>query len=92
LLISNEKKLSQSLTIFRYCMRISVRVTPRSFRNEVLPQADGSFRVYLTSTPTDGKANKQLIELLVDFFDVPKSCISLVSGQKGRKKIIEISN
>jgi uncharacterized protein YggU (UPF0235/DUF167 family) len=40
--------------------------------------------------PEDGKANKALILLLADTLRLPKSSISIVSGETARKKILRI--
>lgn len=49
-----------------------------------------SYKVYITAPPEDGKANKKLIELLAQYFKVPKSQIRIVKGEMSRNKIIEI--
>ena len=70
---------------------ISLVVVPRSSNNEVIgPLEDGSYKVRVTVPPVDGEANKKLIALLSDFFEVSKSQITLIKGERGRKKIIEI--
>lgn len=70
--------------------RISVRVLPRSSKNEIVEEPDGSFKVKLTAAPVDGEANKKLIALLSKEWGVNKSKIRIVQGEKGRRKIVEI--
>lgn len=73
------------------CMkRITVKVTPRASRNEIIKMPDGSYKVKLTAAPVDGRANEQLIELLGDEWPISKSQIRIVKGKKGRQKIIEV--
>ena len=48
------------------------------------------FIAYLNSPPIDGRANEELISLISDYFDVPKSKIIFKSGLKSRQKIVEI--
>lgn len=69
---------------------ISVTVVPRSSKNEVIPLEDGSYKIKITAPPVDGEANKKLIELISEYFDVAKSCVKIVKGETGKKKIIEI--
>jgi uncharacterized protein YggU (UPF0235/DUF167 family) len=38
----------------------------------------------------EGKANQAAIEFVARFFGVPRSAVSLVSGEKSRHKIVEI--
>lgn len=71
-------------------MRFSVKVTPNSKRQEIIKEPDGSLRVYLKSSVKKGKANKELIEVLANYFDVPKIKIIIRIGGKSRNKIIEI--
>ncbi|MNL78962.1 hypothetical protein D3C87_2054670 [compost metagenome] len=40
--------------------------------------------------PENGKANKALIALIAKALRVPKSAISLISGETSRKKILRI--
>jgi uncharacterized protein (TIGR00251 family) len=72
-------------------MRVAVRVIPRSSKNEIIPLEDNSFKVKLTAAPVDGKGNESLIKLLSEYFNISKSRIRIVKGEKGRKKIVEIN-
>ena len=71
-------------------MRISVRVIPRSKRNEVIPQGDNRYRVYLTAPPVEGKANDKLVEVLAEYFHVRMRKITIIKGESAREKVIEI--
>ena len=44
--------------------------------------------IRLVSQPHEGKANRELVEYLADTFSVRKSDVRIVSGEKGRKKIV----
>ena len=72
-------------------MIIAITVSPRSSKNQIIPLRDGSFKARLTAAPVDNKANAALIKLLSEHFKVAKSQVEIVSGQRARKKIIEIS-
>lgn len=48
------------------------------------------YKVYVTVAPEQGKANKKMIELLSEYFRVPKSQIRIVKGEISRNKIVEI--
>lgn len=71
-------------------MRIYVKVTPRSSKNEVTKTADGEYKVRLTAPPVDGEANAMLIKVLADHFGVAKSNVSIVGGKSARTKMIDI--
>ncbi len=70
---------------------ITVRVTPRSSRNEVSEiLADGTVKIRLTAAPVDGKANENLVEYLAKVLDINKSSIEIVAGMTGREKLVTI--
>ncbi len=69
--------------------RISVKVKPRASRDIVEGWKEGALVVRLTSPPVDGAANSSLIRLLAKKTGVARSRIRIVSGEKGRSKILE---
>ena len=71
-------------------MKIAVNVVPNAKQAEVLEESENNFRVKVDAPPKEGKANKRLIEILAQYFDVAKSKIKIVKGEKSRQKIVEI--
>jgi hypothetical protein len=71
-------------------MQKKVKVKPNSKIQKIEEQPDGSLSVRLKSPPVDGKANEELIKLLAEKFDVPKSHITIKSGLSSRQKLVEI--
>jgi uncharacterized protein (TIGR00251 family) len=71
-------------------MQKKVKVKPNSKQQKIAEQSDGTLIVYLKSPPVEGKANEELIKVLADQFDVPKSYIRIKSGLSSRQKLIEI--
>ena len=73
-------------------MIIKLTVKPRSSQRKIVPtnESKNEFIAYLNSPPVDGKANKELIALLSEYFHVPKIKIHLKSGKNSRHKLIEI--
>ena len=71
-------------------MIINVRVIPRAKFNRVEVQPDGLVRVHTTTAPTDGKATMDVIKMLAQHYDVPKSSIKIIRGQTSRDKVFEI--
>ena len=67
----------------------NIRVTPHSKQNKVV-ESDGVLRIYTTVAPENGRANTAVIELLSDYFDVPKSRIKILKGLTGRDKVIAV--
>lgn len=71
-------------------MRLTIKVLPRSSRNSVEEITPGELKIKLTAAPVDNEANKKLIALLAEHFDVAKSKIKIVSGLTSKNKIVEI--
>ncbi len=72
-------------------MEIKLKVIPNSSKSEV-KEENGILKVRLTSPPVEGKANKELIEVLAKYFKVKKSQIEILRGAKNREKTIQINN
>jgi len=67
---------------------ISIRVLPRSSRNELAGELDGALKVKLTAPPVEGAANKALIKFLASAFKVPKSNVEITSGESSKNKSV----
>jgi len=72
-------------------MKISVRVRPNSSREEVTPEGD-LFIVRVKEPPQEGRANRAVIKLLAEHLGVPASRVSIVSGLRGKNKVVEIAD
>ena len=72
--------------------RIWVTVKPRAKKEEVRKTDDGEYLASVHAPPQEGKSNKVLIELLANYFSVPKTSVKIIRGQTGRRKMIEIDS
>ncbi|WP_438986505.1 DUF167 domain-containing protein [Marivivens donghaensis] len=68
---------------------IAVRVTPKASRDRILVE-DDTIRVYVTTVPEDGKANKAVVKLLSKALGVPKTRLDLIRGATTRDKVFRI--
>lgn len=80
--------ISYWLLIIR--MRISIVAYPNSKNPRIKKDLLGTLHVYVSKPPLEGKANKAVIESLAKYFNVRKSEIILISGEKSKYKIFEI--
>lgn len=76
-------------------LRLAIRLTPNAGRDalegvEENAEGEAYLRARVTSVPEKGKANKALIALVAKAVRVPKSSVSLVSGETARQKILRI--
>jgi uncharacterized protein len=70
---------------------ISVKAKPRSSVSALDQDASGSWVARLRSSPVDGKANAELIDLVARHFGCARSCVALVAGASARLKLVRIS-
>ena len=71
-------------------VRVYVKVSPRSSKNEVTKISEGEYKVKLTAAPVDNQANIMLIKVLAEYFKLPKSSLKIIGGKSAKTKIIEI--
>jgi len=71
-------------------VRIAVQAHPGAKRNEVVRLEDDVWHLKIAAPPTEGKANKELIEFLSEILDVSKSRITLDKGATGHRKLISL--
>ena len=67
---------------------VNVRAAPRSSRAGLDGAMGDALKVRIRSAPVDGKANKELIEVLADAFGLPKSAVTFKSGETSKTKRI----
>ncbi len=71
---------------------LSVKVTPKSSRNEVTGFLDdGTMKLKIAAVPEKGKANAEICDFLADQFGVSKRSVQIVRGETSPLKHIVIS-
>ena len=68
----------------------SVRVQPRSSKNEIIGAQSDKLKVKLISPPVENAANQLCIKLFSKWLGISKSRIQIISGLKNRNKKIKI--
>jgi len=68
---------------------IKIHVQPRASKNEIVGINGSALKVRLTSPPLEGAANALLVRFLSKSFGVPRSSLSIVSGEKSRQKTLK---
>jgi len=71
-------------------VEIDVRVVPRARKTHTAGTRDGALLVRLAAPPVDGAANEALIAFMSETLDVPRRTIRLISGERSRRKRLEI--
>ncbi len=81
-----------ALSRLYYGVKIVIRVKPRSSKRSVEKIDDSNYIVSVMSSPMEGKANKEVIEVLANYFKIAKSKISIIKGETAKIKMVEIDN
>ena len=71
-------------------MLIKVSVTPNVKQALVTKVSETNYEVRVDERAVEGRANKRLVEILSDYFNIPKSKISIVKGAKSRDKLVQL--
>jgi uncharacterized protein YggU (UPF0235/DUF167 family) len=70
--------------------RIRVRLTPRAARDEVAGWRGDLLLLRVTAPPVEGRANAAAERLLAGALGVPKGCVRVVAGRRGREKTVAV--
>ena len=68
----------------------AVKVHPRAKKNAITGELGDVLKVSLTAPPIDGKANQACIEFFAKLLKVPRSSVTIASGQSSRQKVIRV--
>ncbi|HYX53041.1 MAG TPA: DUF167 domain-containing protein [Candidatus Limnocylindrales bacterium] len=69
----------------------AVKVQPRARKNEITGTVGDALKLALTAPPVEGKANQAVIDFFADLFDIPRSSVTIASGETSRNKVIRVS-
>ncbi|MFO0802242.1 MAG: DUF167 domain-containing protein [Gemmataceae bacterium] len=71
---------------------LQIKVKPNAKASRLEQADDGSWTAQLKSPPVDGKANRELIELVAERFGCRKAAVTIRSGASGRLKLVQIDS
>jgi uncharacterized protein (TIGR00251 family) len=69
----------------------AIRVQPRASRNAIAGEMGDALKLALTAPPVEGKANEACVEFLANLLKVPRSSVTIASGESSRNKVIRIT-
>ena len=69
----------------------SVKVHPRARKNAITGEVGDALKLALTAPPVEGKANQAVIEFFAELFAIPRSSVTIASGETSRSKIVRIA-
>ncbi|MCL4405560.1 DUF167 domain-containing protein [Patescibacteria group bacterium] len=72
-------------------MRIFIQVKPNAREEKVLRVDASHYVVSVTEPASEDRANRAVARAIASYLEVGASRVSIVSGRKARRKVIEIS-
>ena len=71
---------------------LTLHIQPGAKKTEFAGLHGEALKIRLAAPPVDGMANEALVKFLAEMLGLPKSAVSLKSGQRSRRKVLEISS
>jgi uncharacterized protein len=68
----------------------AVKIHPRARKNAITGEVGDAIKVSLTAPPLEGRANQACIEFLANLLKLPRSSVTIASGQNSRRKAIRV--
>ncbi len=65
---------------------ISIKVVLKSSRNQIVGWENEALKIKLNAVPEKGEANRTLLAFLASVWNLPKSAVTLASGETSRQK------
>lgn len=69
----------------------AVKVHPRAKKNAITGELGDALKLALTAPPIDGRANQACIEFFANLLKVPRSSVTIASGETSRNKVIGVA-
>jgi uncharacterized protein len=86
----NAESEALALTEREGAVRFGARVRPRASRTAVAGVREGQLVVGVTAPPVEGEANAELVRAIAALAGVPRHQVTIVAGQTGRSKLLEV--
>ena len=69
----------------------AVKVHPRSRKNAINGLIGDALKLSLTAPPVEDRANQAVIEFFAELFEIPRSSVTIASGETSRNKVVRIA-
>jgi uncharacterized protein (TIGR00251 family) len=68
----------------------SAKIHPRARKDAITGEIGDALKVSLTAPPVEGRANAACIDFFAKLLKVPRSSVTIASGQTSRNKVIRV--
>ncbi len=69
----------------------AVKVHPRAKKSAITGELGDALKLSLTAPPVEGRATEACIEFLANLLKVPRSSVTIASGQNSRNNVIRVA-
>ena len=69
----------------------AIKVHPHAKKNAITGELGDTLKLSLTAPASDDRANQAWIEFLANLLKVPRSSVTIASGQTSRRKVIHVA-
>ena len=69
----------------------AIKVHPHAKKNAITGELGETLKLSLTAPASEGRANQACIEFLANLLKVPRSSVTIASGQTSRRKVILVA-
>ena len=69
----------------------AIKVHPRAKKNAITGELADALKVSLTTPPVEGRANEACIKFFAKLLKLPRSSVTIASGQTSRNKVIRVA-
>ena len=68
----------------------AVKVHPRARKNQITGLVGDGLKLALTAPPVEGRANEAAVEFFAELFRIPRSSVTIASGETSRSKVVRV--
>jgi len=69
---------------------LSIKLQPRASSNEIGEAMGNELKIRVAAPPVDSAANEELVRLLAEVLDCPRSAVELVRGHASLRKVVAV--
>ena len=69
----------------------AVKVHPRAKKNAITGELGDALKLSVNAPPAEGRANEACMEFFAKLLRVPRSSVTIASGQTSRNKMIRVA-
>ena len=81
-----------TITSTRSGVSFNIKVHPRAKKNAITGTIGDAYKLSLTAPALEGRANQACIEFFAELFKVPRSSVTIASGERSRNKVIRVDD